>query len=160
MYDALDIAKYVINRSHDIDRPISNLKLQKILYFIQGNFYLVLGKKCFNQSIHAWDYGPVIPEVYREFKCFGSNCIPYIKTVTDFDLDTFKVTEIPFDFKFKTEEEKEIVDGVVELCKNRTASNLVSITHSQFPWKNAYREGQDNIISENDIERYFTNEAA
>ena len=78
MYDAIDVARYVINYSQEIGSPVSNLKLQKILYFIQGIYLSTLDKPCFSDDIEAWGFGPVISDVYHEFKGFGSNDIPTI----------------------------------------------------------------------------------
>lgn len=55
-YNVIDIAKYVINKSIEMEAPpISNLKLQKILYFIQGEFLSVLRKPAFLEEIQAWN---------------------------------------------------------------------------------------------------------
>lgn len=54
-YNVLDVCRYVINYSNDKDYGISNLKLQKILYFIQAYFLISANKKCFEEKIEAWD---------------------------------------------------------------------------------------------------------
>ena len=66
MYRALDVAKYVIERCNKMGYPISNLKLQKILYFIQAEFLVAFDEQCFQEDIEAWNFGPVVPEVYRD----------------------------------------------------------------------------------------------
>lgn len=69
-YDVMDIARYVINYCIDIGKPISNLKLQKLLYYIQTAFLLDKGKSCFNGIITKWRHGPVVVDVYNEFRKF------------------------------------------------------------------------------------------
>ena len=63
-YKVLDVCRHVINYSNEHDYGISNLKLQKVLYFIQA--YFLTKKKdhtpCFDEKIEAWDFGPVVPE--------------------------------------------------------------------------------------------------
>lgn len=54
---------------------ISNLKLQKILYLIQAYSLIQTKRPCFSEDIEAWDFGPVIPDVYRKYKQFGSTDI-------------------------------------------------------------------------------------
>ena len=78
MYDVLDIARFVINYCNDREYDISNLRLQKLLYFIQA-YYLGLKNKMplFKEDFEAWDFGPVIPCVYQEYKAFGGSNIPY-----------------------------------------------------------------------------------
>ena len=71
MYRALDVARYIIKRCHMQQKSISNLKLQKILYFVQAEFLVTTGRKCFSDAIEAWDFGPVVPEVYHHYKAYG-----------------------------------------------------------------------------------------
>ena len=56
MYRALDVAEYVIRKANAIDDPISNLKLQKILYFIQAEFLITKNRPCFREEIEAWGF--------------------------------------------------------------------------------------------------------
>ncbi|MGN8398370.1 Panacea domain-containing protein [Helicobacter pylori] len=60
---ALDAAKILINLSLDNQKPITNLKLQKMLYIAQAES----DSKLIKEDFQAWDYGPVIPDVYRNF---------------------------------------------------------------------------------------------
>jgi uncharacterized phage-associated protein len=82
IYDVLDVCRHIINYSEKEDYGVSNLKLQKLLYFVQA--YFMLEKKdhapCFHEKIEAWDFGPVVPEAYQEWAQYGSCDIPMIKT--------------------------------------------------------------------------------
>lgn len=71
MYSALNIAKYIIDKCTRERYPVSNLQLQKILYYIQREF-LQLGTKAFSEEIEAWQFGPVVPAVYRQYCGFGA----------------------------------------------------------------------------------------
>ena len=68
MYDVLLMAKYIIKYCNKSNLPISNLKLQKLLYFIQAAFLVEKGHACFPDEIEAWDFGPVVPAVYYKYK--------------------------------------------------------------------------------------------
>ena len=70
IYQALDVGHYVINCCRKNQYLISNLKLQKVLYFIQATFLIKTGNACFNDKIEAWDFGPVIPNIYIHEKLF------------------------------------------------------------------------------------------
>lgn len=78
MYNVLDVAIYVINYAHDADygESMSNLKLQKILYYIQAAFLVEKNRECFKAVIIAGEFGPVIPEVYQKYKIYGRRGIP------------------------------------------------------------------------------------
>lgn len=71
MYSAMDIAKYIINKCTCDKCPISNLQLQKILYYIQREF-LQHGIAAFSEEIEAWQFGPVVPDVYKQYCGFGA----------------------------------------------------------------------------------------
>lgn len=61
---ALNIAKYVVEVAYQQYKPISNLKLQGILYFLWNEYYKETGKYLFYENFYAWSIGPVVPEVY------------------------------------------------------------------------------------------------
>lgn len=72
IYSAIDIAKYVINKCTLDKKPISNLQLQGILYFLQRSELQTMGQPLFSDDIEAWEYGTFVPEVYWRFCGFGS----------------------------------------------------------------------------------------
>lgn len=74
-YKAIDIARYVVDRCCEHGNPISNLQLQKILYFLWIDYYADTSENLFNDHIFAWSLGPVVPEVYNEFKHYGASRI-------------------------------------------------------------------------------------
>lgn len=145
MYRVLSIARYIIQRCNSQNRTISNLKLQKILYFVQAEFLVAKKQPCFGAEIEAWDFGPVVPEVYQEYKVFGSANIPVIGSV-----------ESPV---ILANEDRSLVDGIVDECSKYSATALVDITHNQTPWIDAYNApGYNNIISTESIYKYFAEE--
>ena len=145
MYRALSVARYIIERCHLQNRTISNLKLQKILYFVQAEFLVSRNQPCFIEEIEAWDFGPVVPEVYQEYKIFGSANIPvFRKTLGGVSIARCDQT---------------LINEVVDECAKYSASALVDITHHQTPWIEAYnRVGYNNVISKESIKAYFTEE--
>ncbi len=75
-YNVIDVSSYIINYSNQINHPINNLKLQKLLYYVQTATLVETGRKCFNSKIIAWQFGPVVPEAYRYYEEYGRNNIP------------------------------------------------------------------------------------
>lgn len=69
MYDVLDVSYFIINYSNSKNYPISNLKLQKLLYFVQTYFLIIKDESCFTGDIVAWNIGPVVK------KSFSTICI-------------------------------------------------------------------------------------
>ena len=140
MYDALTVAEYVIYKCNEKDYIISNLKLQKILYFIQAEFLVYTNNPCFKEKIEAWDFGPVVPEVYQAFKIYGSAHIPGLTNINNINIAASDAT---------------LIDEIVSECSNYSASELVEITHNQMPWLDAYKKYCNNEITTESIKKYF-----
>ncbi|MFV0515853.1 MAG: Panacea domain-containing protein [Aminipila sp.] len=149
-YNALDIAKYVVKYGNEMEYSISNLKLQKILYFIQAVFLVEKNDKkgCFIDKIEAWDFGPVVPSVYHYFKQYGNRTIPLNKEKENSCVCGFNSYNI-------TDEDKELINQMVDACEDFSAVQLVEATHSQLPWKTAYKKGMNCEITKESIFNYF-----
>lgn len=140
-YNALQIAQYIISYEAAHGRTVSNLRLQKLLYFVQAQFLANTpdGRPCFQQRMEAWDFGPVVPEVYREYRYYGSSVIPPTKSTS---------TNI-------TSSDQALIDNMLDHCANYSTSTLVDITHAQAPWQDAHRNLFDDEITPDSIYRYF-----
>ena len=143
MYDVQDVAEYIITYSEVKDYGISNLKLQKIFYLIQAYFLIQTKKPCFLEEIEAWDFGPVIPEVYRKYKQFGS---------TNIQARCRNLEEIQKEFK---KEDRKRIEEVVDRFAVFSAADLTTLTQNQAPWNNAFGSGEKVIRCENILE-YFS----
>lgn len=139
MYDARKIADYVITYYDKTDWVISNLKLQKVLYFLQAQYLVSTGNKLFEDEIEAWDFGPVVPSVYHEYKIFGSACIPGFNK---------KMPCIASD-------DKVIVDTMLERLRNLSSTYLTQVTIRQNPWMRNYSSYCTRVIPTNEIRDYF-----
>jgi uncharacterized phage-associated protein len=71
-YSALVIAKWFIAWANTEEAEPSNLKLQKLLYYAQGHHLALEDTPLFREAIQAWSHGPVVPDVYHEYKSYGS----------------------------------------------------------------------------------------
>lgn len=123
MYPVLSIAKYIIDKCTKDRYPISNLQLQKILYYIQREF-LQQGAMAFQEDIEAWQFGPVVPEVYKQYCGFGA---------------------LPIRMKYEIAiqpNDKNIIDSIVEKKRILNPWDMVSDTHSSGKaWDLIYRNG-------------------
>ncbi len=157
MYDVLDVSRYVINYSNEKGYGVSNLKLQKLLYFIQAYFLVEMGTSCFQEPIQAWNFGPVVPKAYHEFKIFGCADIPTISKYTSVELEDgkLKIETKTFSIDSIKTEHRSAIDRIVDNFKDHAASDLVYITHNQKPWKDAFKKGQNTEISIESIRSYF-----
>jgi uncharacterized phage-associated protein len=72
----MTIAKWFIAWTGQVEEArLSNLKLQKLLYYAQGHYLATAGQPLFDDRIQAWSHGPVVPTVYHEYKKFGRDNI-------------------------------------------------------------------------------------
>jgi len=132
---ALDVALYFIKRGLDEKKPITNKKLQKLVYYAQA-WSLVLNKeKLFNEKIEAWVHGPTIPSLYEKFMQFGSEQIV---------LETEKEKLTPHFSK----KQEDVLDNVWKVYGKYDADYLELLTHSELPWQEA-RGGMPDSQSSN-----------
>lgn len=131
------------NRILEIDEgaeSISNMKLQKLLYYAQGCSLAVTGEPMFDDNILAWQHGPVVEDVHHTYKHFEANGITFND---DFDSSMF------------TPEEDELLAEVYETFGQYSAWKLRNMTHEETPWKCTK---QNDVIPIGVIKEYFIQE--
>lgn len=115
---------------------ISNLKLQKLLYYAQGVYLALYDEPLFDDEIVAWQYGPVVDTVYQTYKVNGS--------------DGIKEFELP------TENFSEREEGVLQFTYKTfgqfSAWKLVDMTHNETPWASTSMCG---VITQDKIKTFF-----
>lgn len=141
MYNVLDVARYIIWYCKKKGYSISNLKLQKILYFVQAEFLVSVGSPCFAEEIEPGILVRIVPEVYHEFKIFGSADIPKFVCMNADEAILKK--------------DKTMINEMVTSVELTSASTLVEITHNQDPWLHAYERHCNNVIEKKAIKQYF-----
>ena len=126
-YDALDVAKYIITQCSAAGKPVSNLKLQKMLYFLWVDFYKRTQRALFFDDICAWQLGPVIPDVYYQYCSYAGR--PIFASYS---------SEI-------REDDEKILDDLIECYIDTPASVLVSRTHAPgTAWDEIFKDGLGN----------------
>ncbi len=147
-YTPQQVANYFIikARGEDTPRNLTAMQIIKLVYFGYAWYLALQGEKLFDEKIEAWQYGPVIPSLYHEFKKNGSNPITN---------DTFaQQKEVLRQSDFIEEYEEEtlgILSGVWDMYGNANAIELSEITHNNIAWRNAYTTGKNNALSDKDI---------
>lgn len=128
---------------------VTPLMLQKLLYFIQGIYSALYGSPIFAEDCRAWVHGPVYPEVYDLFRDFKYNPI---------EDPRFALLEGSADAL--TEEEKKVIDLVVNTFGMYGGKVLERITHNEDPWKHARKGYDDSVpssepLSKESISKYY-----
>ncbi len=142
MYSASQIAKYflVLSDPDEAGDLVSNLKLQKLLYYSQGFHLATGGSRLFSDHIEAWTHGPVVPRIYREYSHYGASAIP---RPSDFDPNTIDL------------ETRELLNEVYQVYGQYSAWKLRNMTHEEAPWVEG-RKRPDNLITPESLKDYFS----
>lgn len=120
---------------------ISNLKLQKLLYYAQGIYSALTDELLFKDDFVAWKHGPVVDIVYHKYKRYGSEGI---KIEDDEDL-----------FIISDEDTIKILEQVYNVFGQYSAWKLRNMTHEEYPWKST---DLNKIIDKEKIQDFFLKE--
>lgn len=142
MANVFDIADFIIETVNaSPDDQITNLKLNKLLYYAQGIFLSRTGNPLFTNKIAAWVLGPVVPDVYYKYRVCGKNPIP--SSEEKLNIDGFSDDEI------------EALLDTMEYFGQYTGSRLVDMTHEPgSPWDITEKSGK-TVIPLSEIKSYF-----
>lgn len=152
MYTINQIADYVILKLllEDDNHLLSNLKLQKLLYFIQAWSYGKDQKPIFNGKFEAWIHGPVNTEIFRRFR--DNKSMYSLMTIGDV-IDS-KI------FDTVSREDAEFIDYILENYAGFSGSELEQLSHLSEPWIEArgnlpLYERCTTTISEESLKDYY-----
>lgn len=126
---------YVIDYFKRHGESITNLKLQKLMYFLEG-LYMALSDDdhLYNQQFLAWDFGPVCRELYDYYKVNGNEEIELTES------ETKKVKNMP-------EMNSVLIYGLYKIFGKWSTYDLVEMTHEKnSPWSNVYDENNKNTL--------------
>lgn len=133
-YNASNVAAYIINKFNEKGDSLDHLKLQKLLYLIAVKWVGEFKEYPYRQPTEMWKLGPVIREIYGEYRSNGSGNIKSPATNLSFKDGKIKLEEATSpDF---SENEMALVDQVISLYGKRNSFDLVDLTHTHNPWKN------------------------
>ena len=140
MITAQNVANYFLLKANESeDSRISNLKLQKLIYYAQAFHLAIFGNPLFNEKFEAWAHGPVCPTIYHQYKQFGSG---------------------PINFEPKenlaevfSSEQLELLDEVNDLFGQFSAWKLRNMTHEDDPWKE--KEATAGVIEQSSMMEFY-----
>jgi len=141
MNTCFDVANYFLKcQDGNAGDLMSNLKLQKLVYYAQGFHLAVTDRPLFVEPIVAWEHGPVCPPLYNKYKSYNGDAIPIPydeDTLNIFDKETFKILE-----------------DVHYYYGQFSAWKLRNLAVEDSPWITAHRKGNKEIAIE-DMKSYF-----
>ncbi|NEQ72934.1 MAG: DUF4065 domain-containing protein [Okeania sp. SIO2C9] len=138
MINPLEIAKYFIMRAYEDGREaeITNMKVQKLLYYSQCLYLALNDEPLFADEIQAWRSGPVCPPAYKFYSKFEAEQLPI---------------PIQENMANLTSEIKHILEEVWQYFGEYDAYDLSDLTHSESPWKKARKDLPSDANSDEPI---------
>ncbi|WCK55130.1 DUF4065 domain-containing protein [Aneurinibacillus sp. Ricciae_BoGa-3] len=147
-----DVAEYLIAKSNIDNIPISNLKLQKLMYYCQAWYLALYHERLFDEEIEAWRHGAVVRRIYNKYSVFGYNNI---------QLGNFPLNQHINKLERKFGENIcEFFDNIIDKYFGYSAEELREVNHNELPWLKARQdiaenEGSDKVIEDEWMEKYY-----
>ncbi len=152
-YRACAIANYFLERAGR-ERPITHMKVQKLVYFAHGWHLGITQKPLINEQVEAWYYGPVIPSLYQDLKSWGTDPITDLITTIEYrgsaasgrlELVTPKVPE-------EDKDTQKLLDAIWGVYGQWTAGQLSMKTHeADSPWSKVMADNSNELLFGTDI---------
>lgn len=147
---AAAVANYFIAAGLNERKPVTHLKLQKLVYIAYGYHLLLDREPLFEEAVEAWELGPVIPSLYHEFKRFGHEVITDRATIFDHQTGQFRTPQVSDEHALTT------LRFVWRRYGSLTAYRLVQLTHNpRTPWAKAKKRGKQPIRPSDMKEHYL-----
>lgn len=145
-----DVARYILARQDPSTEPITNKKLQKLVYLAQGTTLAMLHRSLWDTTalgtrVTAWKEGPVVPDLWREYRAARWSPLP---VPSGSDANALDATS------------RAMVDAVIATYGHLSANQLTKLTHAHEPWVNTWAKAQvhpnDDVIPEPELAEFFT----
>lgn len=136
-YDAKAVANFFLAKQSGI----TQMQLQKILYYAHGWHLGFRGEPLLDEMVEAWRYGPVVPSIYHEFKDLGARKIT--RLATDFNFRTYDFDVVP-EVSPRDQFVNRVLVRVWEVYRKYSAAELSRMTHAiNSPWSITRRKYPD-----------------
>lgn len=133
----------ILYRGNRDNVRITPMKLQKLMYFVCRDYIKLYGTSPISEQFEVWQYGPVLPSVYSEFKAFRSS--PITEYAKDANGNAFMVCESD------SPDLTGVIDAVWRKYRSKTGIELSQITHKpESGWYRAFTEHR-TLITEGDM---------
>jgi uncharacterized phage-associated protein len=136
------VANAIIKMAQQEGRAVTNMQVQKHVFLGQGYCLALLGHSLYHQNTHAWQWGPVVPKLYKALQQYGSGMVTSpIKAEDELGEST---------------DEYGVLKGVWEAYRRYSGSQLSALTHRpNSPWSKTWESNRFGVIPTDDIQQYF-----
>lgn len=159
-FPAKAVANEFLKIARENGETLTAMKLQKLVFYAHGWTLALTDRPLISDPIEAWEWGPVIPALYHEFKRFGNG--PITEKAHESSLHNLKLRVfIPTLENSGSGTERSIAQAIVERIWDDysafSAARLSNATHEAgTPWADVYEPGKRHIrIPDPIIKKYF-----
>ena len=155
-YPAKFIAEYFINLANEEGKDLTPLHLQKLTFLAHGYLLGKTGRPLIQETIEAWPYGPVIPELYSLYRHFGKKPVESL-----FRKNQPVLLDEALAYLQKDEQVLKALMDVWKEFKHKSAMSLTNLTHEpDSPWDKCYRILSRNPIPNDIIEEFYSEQSS
>ena len=141
-YNSIAVANRFIGLAEKDGKKLTNMQLQKLVFLANGFSLALLNQPLTYHNIHAWQWGPVLPQLYKRFSKYGSGKIDGSAACDE---------EVP-----DSGDENEIITSVWANFGNMTGPQLSALTHEpNSPWDQTWKSEQYGIIEPKLIAKFY-----
>jgi len=155
-YPYKSVTNALLNKMRSKGENVTPLKLQKLLYYTCG-YYLAAsgGRPLIDHTFEAWEYGPVLPVLYRHFRHYGNRPI----TSLAYDYDPMSGARVPTPPPEGDALFDQVADFVVATYGDYSGLRLSAMTHAPgSPWEQTRQDNpgiKDANIDRSKLLEYF-----
>jgi uncharacterized phage-associated protein len=147
-YDSRAVANAILHYANSTGKTLTPMQIIKLVYVANGWSLALLDRPLIEEQIQAWQYGPVIPNVYRAFNRFGS------APITQAAINAATGFEYTADFD---PEDMRLIKAVVDSYGHMHAFQLSNKMHEPgTPWTETFKTtGAYSVIPQDVIRKHF-----
>lgn len=146
MASAHDVAAFIVHwfgQKPKAENDLTQLKLQKLLYYCQGHYLAWAGEPLFSEDIQAWDHGPVVPAVYLAYRNTNGQGAKVVTECVGGDVNAID------------NRTKSFIREVLNVRGQYSAWRLRELTHAESPWKESFEKARKSKISTESMKEFF-----
>lgn len=158
LYNALDVACFIVNYCNYNKMGVTNNRLQRLLYFVQAYSFAKYNREFFHNDIEAWLSGPTVPDVRDEFAFYTGNDIGVTNEYLKYNFKTELYEKVNYSEDVFSSDAKRLIQEVIEYFKDYSDFELLDLALKQSPWINASERGRMAKITTQDMSERFYKE--
>lgn len=151
MHSARAIANSFLDIARKEGKQLTNMQLQKLVYFAHGWHLALTGEPLLTDSVRAWTFGPVIPPLYNSLKMFGNGLVTEPIKRKNPETGEISIVQEPL-----SDYEQRLLQRIWQVYGQMTGSEMSYLTHQPgTPWEATWNKEKFSVIPDHLIQEHF-----